>query len=344
MHIYGKFFALLFLGILLLTGCTQKSSASLTDTYVYAMDTVITLRLPKNTDTALISSAEEKINTLESRLSKTIKNSDVCRFHDALSSIEIADDTKAVLKIALEVAAASNGAYDPTIAPLAALWDITGKSISSDPHVPAHSEIEKILPVIGYQKVILTENTLSKLQPEIELDLGGCAKGYACEEIVDFFKSSGITQGLISFGGNIGIIGHKTDGTPWRIGIKHPDKTNEIAGYLLLDSGFISVSGDYERYFETNGIRYHHIFDAKTGYPATSGIRSVAVFAENGTYADALSTALFVLGTEKSLALYERHIFSFEAVFYTADGNTVVTPGIADRYEHAAADIAPPNC
>ena len=137
---------------------------------------------------------------------------------------------------------------------------------------------------------------------------------------------------VLSLGGNVALIGEKPDG-PFRVGMRDPGNPADNLGVLLLDGGFVSVSGSYERYFEEGGIRYHHIFDGRTGYPAESGLLSAAVIADNGTLADALSTACFVMGAERTLALYEDGTFSFEAVLVREDGSVTLTPGLEDRFE-----------
>lgn len=318
-----------------LCGC---GGTVLTDSVYFAMDTVITLRLPADTPQEVISACEENTASLEALLSRTKPDSEISRFNASETGIVLSGQTAEVLDTALAVSAASDGAFDPTVAPLAQLWDVT----SPAPHVPARDALCAMLPHVGYRMLLRDGTALIKSDPAVSLDLGGCAKGYACEAAVGLLQTSGVPMGIVSFGGNVGVFGEKPDGSPWRVGIRHPDDASASAGYLLLTEGFLSVSGDYERYFEEDGVRYHHILDAKTGYPASSGIRSAAVWSTDGTLADALSTALFVLGADKALALYEAGMFSFEAVLYTSDGRTVITPGIADRYEHAARDYLPP--
>ena len=308
------------------------------DSAYFAMDTVITLRLPADTPQKVISACEADTAALEALLSRRVPESEVSRFNSSDSGIMLSPETAEILRTALAVSMETEGAYDPTVAPLAELWNVT----SPDPQIPSGNDLNSVLPHIGYRKLAWDGDLLRKSDPAVSLDLGGCAKGYACASAVRLLTSSGVPMGIVSFGGNVGVFGEKPDGTPWRVGIRHPDDASASAGYLALTEGFVSVSGDYERYFEKDGVRYHHIFDTKTGYPASSGIRSAAVWSTDGTLADALSTALFVLGEEKATVLYESGIFSFEAVLYTADGRTVITPGIAGRYEHASSDFLPP--
>ena len=137
-------------------------------------------------------------------------------------------------------------------------------------------------------------------------------------------------------GGNIGVFGTKPNSEKFKIGICDPDDASGVVGYLSISSGFISVSGDYERYFEENGERYHHIIDPATGYPAKSDVRSVAVYANNGAAADALSTALFVMGEEKALEFYGENKIAFEAIIINKNHEIILTDGVSpDDFELA---------
>ena len=144
-------------------------------------------------------------------------------------------------------------------------------------------------------------------------------------------KRLDIPFGIVSMGGNIGVFGSKGNETLYKIGIKDPHKTDSVVGYFYAGGGFVSVSGDYERYFEENGQRYHHIIDPSTGYPVDNGLSSVICYTQNGASADALSTALFVMGLEEALAFYQEGSISFEAIFITEDYEIHMTDGIREK-------------
>ena len=129
----------------------------------------------------------------------------------------------------------------------------------------------------------------------------------------------------------IGVFGQKADGTPFQIGIKDPHDTAAVIGYLYIPSGFVAVSGNYERFFREEGKLYHHILDPETGWPVDNGLSSVAVYAQNGSAADALSTALYVMGLEEGMAFYESGQVQFEAVFVTEDNRIIPTPGLLEN-------------
>ena len=153
-----------------------------------------------------------------------------------------------------------------------------------------------------------------------KLDFGGIAKGAAEQAVVDFLIESGVRYGVVSFGGNVAVFGKKPGGKTFSVGIKDPTGKQSTVGTLHLTSGFVSVSGNYERYYEIDGNRYGHILDPRTGMPADTDLLSVAVISEKGAEADALSTSLFVMGLERALEFYSDGCFDFEAVFVTADG------------------------
>lgn len=323
----------LLLGIFLLVSCTPENQ--LADTSFFAMDTVITLRLPSDTPDEVLTETTELVTALEALLSRTDPASEISRFNTQTDdTMTLSAHTAKVLSTALMTAEATNGAYDPTTAPLTELWNITADA----PTVPQDTDIRNALETVGYSHLSLDGTTLTRKQPDVTLDLGGCAKGYACGAVVDCLRELGVPHGIVSFGGNIGILGKKPDGTDWRIAVKNPKSPANIAGYLSLSDGFVSVSGDYERYFESDGVRYHHIFDAKTGYPARNGVNAAVVWSRDAALADALSTALFVMGAEDGMAFYESGTFAFEALWYLDDGTVILTPGIADSYEHTAPE------
>lgn len=161
------------------------------------------------------------------------------------------------------------------------------------------------------------------------MDLGGIGKGAAISKLIEYLKTTDIPGGVVSFGSNVAVFGEKRDGSDYRIALRDPFKEGEYAGVLTLSADdVLSVSGDYERYYTINGEKYHHILDPKTGYPAQSGLSSVAVVCSDGALADALSTALFVMGEDAAQELYSAKVFDFEAIFIATDGTLTQTDGM----------------
>ncbi len=319
--------------LLSLFGC---AGAEPKEYYFFAMDTVVTLRLiPKpGADQArmdeIAARCEEILVGAERELSARNGESPVCRFNAG-------EDEKLVLTplleqcigVSLDVARHTGGAFDCTLGALIELWNVSGGG-----PVPSGAEIEKALSHTGEGRFVISGGTAAKTDPDARLDFGGVGKGAAASLLVDYLNSPEACETLagavVSLGGNVALAGSKPDGSPYTVGVRDPDDAGGLVGTLKLDAGFVAVSGDYERFFEENGVRYHHILDGKTGYPAKSGLRSAAAVASDGALADALSTALFVLGEEGARELYGAGICEFEAVLVTDDGRVILTPGLTD--------------
>lgn len=328
-----RIFALLLTLVLLLSGCAREPE-EYRDTVFFAMDTYITVRLARAgvTDERLgevSAECERIVRELESVLSAHDPDSELYALnHSGEEFTEISDTLEDVLTTVYDIHGITGGAYDCTLGGLAELWNITGGGPVPDP-----ADIDAVLAHTGSDRITLDEkrNTVMRPDPDVRLDLGGIGKGAAADWLIRYLETTDIPYGLVSVGGTIGVFGDKPDGTPYKIGIRDPDDPSGVVGYFLIDEGFVAVSGDYERYFEENGIRYHHIFDPSTGYPADSGLRSAAVHSLNGAQADALSTALFVMGADASLELYET-CGGFEAVL-VSDSGIVQTAGARTEWK-----------
>ena len=246
--------------------------------------------------------AASAVSSLENLISWRVEDSDIDKLNRAAGTewLEVDEKTMEVLEKALQVAQATDGAYDPTILPVSSLWNFD----SEFPTLPEKSQIEALLPDIGYSFLrINTEDCTASLRNHGNgLDLGGIGKGAGCDAALDCYRSAGIDGGIIAVGGSVGVYGEKPDGTDWRISVRDPEgEESDGIGVISLDKGCVSTSGSYEKTFTEDGVTYHHLLDAKTGYPAESGLVSVTVVHESGAISDALATACFVLGIEDSL-------------------------------------------
>ena len=189
---------------------------------------------------------------------------------------------------------------------------------------------------VGYQKLRLDpERRTAVLTDGAQIDLGAIAKGYAAETVCGIFTDYGIESALINLGGNIFVIGSKLDGSPWRIGVADPEDTRETVGVLSARDTAVVTSGSYQRYFEQGGTRYHHILDPVTGRPADNGLVSVTVICDDAVWADALSTALFVMGEEKPVGFW-RETGGFEMILIRDDRQVLLTPALEDSFEITA--------
>ena len=197
--------------------------------------------------------------------------------------------------------------------------------------VPDAAQRAEALRCCGTDKVSLTENA-AVLSGGVQLDLGGIGKGCAAAHVRQILLDGGIRSAIVSLGGNVCAVGAKPDGTDWTIGLQDPREPSSYFGTVAVRDAAVVTSGGYQRYFEQNGVRYHHILDGKTGAPAESGLLSVSVVSTDDTLADALSTALYVMGLEKGIAFWRAGGADFEAVWMTEDGSVWLTSGLCDAY------------
>ena len=260
-------------------------------------------------------------------MSVNIAASDVSSINAAagIAPVQVHEDVFKVIERALFFAEISGGAFDPSVGPLVSLWGIGGKN----PRIPSQAEIDEVLPLINWRNIELDRRTHSVFlkRQGMALDLGAIAKGYAADEAAAIVKSARIKRAIIDLGGNIVTCGEKKDKNPWKVGIQNPnEKRGAYIGIVQVTKQSVVTSGVYERFFEEGGVRYHHIFSPSIGYPAENELLSVTVIANNSIDADALSTAVFVLGYAKGKALIES-LSETEAVFVFKDLSVRKTPG-----------------
>lgn len=312
-----------------LTACGGGEQQEMGETRtVYTMDTVMNLTAYGENASAALDAAEETLRALDAKLDRHDETSTVSALNrdGTVEDAELAQLTD----IAQTIGALSGGAFDPTVAPVMDAWDFTGDA----PHVPSDEELSALLAHVGLEKLSVDGNTIA-LSDGAQLDLGGIAKGYAADLLRAQLEKEGVTSATLDLGGDVFVMGRKTDGSDWRIAVKDPADTESYLGIVSAADKFIVTSGVYERYFEENGVRYHHILDPKTGCPAESGLVSVTVLCENGAWADALSTACFVLGPDGALALRDDLAdqgTDFELILVTDDGRVLYTDGLADAF------------
>ena len=190
------------------------------------------------------------------------------------------------------------------------------------------------------QKTITKKVTEAKYGIKgMEIDLGGIAKGYTGDRVMQVFKKAGIYSGLISLGGNVQALGSKPDGSPWRVAIQDPQNELEYLGVLEISDKAVITSGGYERFFEEDGVRYHHIIDPRTGYPADSGLISATIISEDGTLADGLSTSLFIMGKDEAEEFWRANSDKFDYILESADGRLYVTEGVVGSFTTNAKTI-----
>lgn len=328
----------LLLSLLLLTGCGETQAKKETAT-VYAMDTVMTLtayapdNYPSSTTGSVLEAAEEEIRRLDKLLSVTDPKSEIYQFNHG--DPEALSESRGLALRALYYAAITDGAYDPTVYPLMELWGFYGET----PQVPDGEALEKARALTGYLNCEVAGDTFT-LPEGFGLDLGGIAKGYTADRILEISMSRCRAM-VISLGGNVAFFGEKPDGSDWNILIEDPNKDGEYLGTLHFPSGssaHVVTSGGYERYFEENGVRYHHILDPKTGCPAETDLLSVTIIGSDGAMADVLSTALFTMGRDAAIEFWRSSTWDFDMVLYDGE-DLYVTPGLDLDTERAVKEV-----
>ena len=270
----------------------------------YAMNTVIEQKwYGESADTAY-TGMETKTREIESVLSLHLSQSEIAAINEnaGVQPVEVSQRTFDLLQRAKELSEQSDGAFDITIAPVVELWGIT----SDHPHVPTDEELAQAMALMGLEDLVLDEEacTAYLTRPGMAIDLGGIAKGWTADQLREYARELGAERGYVSLGGNLMIIGERPDGDPFKFGLRDPqgDASTYLGTVPLKDGYTRATTGGYERYFEEDGIRYHHVLDPRTGYPADSDLLSVAVISKDGTLADYLSTTLFVQGLEAAKA------------------------------------------
>lgn len=321
-----------FIGIITLfvslVGCSSAQELPEAENSLFAMNTYITFTAyGENAETALEESAN-RIQTLETLWSATDSESEIYRAnHSGGKTITLSQETAEVLSFILEMAEKTDGALDPTIYPVLTAWGFTTDS----KQIPSNEEIAILLQKVGYDRIQLADRDLT-VPDGMKLDLGAVGKGYAADLVTEVLKEYGVESAIISLGGNIQAIGSRPDGNDWRIGIRAPWEDGNL-GVLEISDAAVVTSGGYENYFEDeDGTVYWHIIDPMTGYPANSGMQAVTIIGAEGRICDALSTALFVMGSEKAEE-YWRENGGFDMLLVTNENEIILTEGIADQFE-----------
>ena len=249
----------------------------------------------------LIADGMAEFDRIEAGMSTYRETSEISAVNReaATAPVVVSAELFDLVRRSLELSVQTGGAFDITYDSVGHLYDFRARER------PAEQAIADNLAAIDYRHVLLDagKSTIRFTRPGTRINLGGIAKGYACEQVVALLRKAGVTNALVNAGGDTRLLGDRR-GKPWVVGIRDPDDESKWVTRLALDDEAISTSGDYERYFEEDGVRYHHILDPASGRPV-AGVRSVTVIGPDATLTDGLSTSVFVLGVERGLALIE---------------------------------------
>lgn len=292
--------AVLIIGSAVLYNSFKKEYDSSTKNAV-AMGTVITAKTYGKSTASINEMIVSCVQQLDDVISWRVKDSAVYKINRG-QTVRLASLASAI-NACNGVSKNSGGVFDITIGPVSTLWGIG----TQNERLPEKSEIEKALKKVDYKKLSVSGSKISCEKGQF-VDLGAVGKGYACDMVKQYLEKTDVSGAVVSVGGSILAYGKRNKaGDKWRIAVRDPRNENGFIGTVLIKEGFVSTSGDYEKYFEKDGVRYHHLLNAKTGYPANSGLISVTVVCSNGLLSDALSTACFILGKEEGEKLLEKY-------------------------------------
>lgn len=301
---------------LLLTACAEAEPI---ERSLFAMDTYMTVRIWG--DEADADEICTLILALDSALDADDADSELGRLNES-GALIVSERTAELLSLSIQYARQTGGAFDPTVRPYICAWQAAVDT------PPSHEYLASLRSLVGTEHISLDGRAVSLLTGTA-LDLGGIAKGYTAQSCMEALSARGVTCAMLSLGGNVQTLGSKPDGSQWAVGIADPENPQEALAVVRFDGSMALVtSGDYQRCYELGGVKYHHILDPKTGCPVDHSLSSVTILAQNGSMADAFSTALFVMGLDDAVEFW-RTRDDFEAVFVLKDGTVLVTQGAA---------------
>ena len=302
------------------------------------MGTVITQSAFGATAGRALQAANDELARLEALLSRFHSDSEVSQINRqaGVSDIRLSLDTLHVLEFAAEYSQLYGGLFDVTVGPLVRLW----QRYRAERQAPARAAVDAALALAAHADLVIDAATgragLRRCGQSI--DLGGIGKGYAGDRLLAIYREYDVTSALVNLGGHVVAIGQKPDGSPWRVGVRHPRREDLVLGLVSVADKTVVTSGDYQRFFvDRDGRRYHHILDPHTGYPADAGLSSVTIVTASSTLADVLSTAVFVAGSEIGSNIIGM-CPGVEAILVDKASRVLVTPGLRGCFE-VAGDI-----
>lgn len=321
-----------------LTSCSKKVAEPIKpvepiSSTEFLMGTVCSIKIYDKSSTEVLDKAFKRIAEIEDIMTINKGSSQIIDINNAsgVNPVKVSDETMEVLKEGVKFAGLTEGKMDITIGPLVKLWGIG----TEEAKVPSKEEIEEKKALIGYKDLILDEkNKTAFLKNKgMIIDLGAVAKGYTADEVAKVLKENGVEHAIINLGGNVFAMGKNVTGTNWKIGIQDPfTQRGDIIGLIEVDNKSVVTSGIYERYFEKDGKKYHHILSTSTGYPCDNSIAGVSIVSEKSIDGDALSTSVFSLGIEDGMKFINT-MPGVEAIFITKDKEVYITPGLKENFK-----------
>jgi thiamine biosynthesis lipoprotein len=301
----------------------------------FVLGTICSVNLYEQGTPKIYQAIFARLREIEDHMSANKPGTDIDKINQnaGIAPVQVHDDVIKVVQKALYYAELTSGAFDPSVGPLVSLWGIG----FDNPKVPSNEELLQALPLINWRDIIVDVDakTVYLSRKEMKIDLGAIAKGYAADEVSRIIREAKIDKAIIDLGGNVIVIGSKEKGIPWRVGIQHPSGIRgEYLGIMNASNKTFVTSGVYERYFEQEGSRYHHILSTENGFPINNNLLAVTIIADNSIDADALSTSIFALGYEKGYEL-AASLEEVEVLFVFDNQTLKGTSGIFESFKLA---------
>ncbi len=331
------------IGILILTeGSRYFVQNQKCQKQLFAMDTYMEFTAYGKNSEKAVDAAIEEVQKLDAMLSAENSKSEVYALNEQ-GNLQATDDLAELILRGKEIYQETDGLFDDTIYPVMKLWGFP----TGNYHVPTAAEVQKKLALVDGNKVeIQTRDSDEKgrdskektkfvtLGADQQIDFGGIAKGYTGQKLAELFQEYGVSSALVSLGGNIQAIGTKPDGSSWKVGIRDPKGgQQDYIGVLSVENQAVVTSGGYERYFEEDGKTYIHIINPRTGYPADGDLLSVTIVSRDGTLADGMSTALYIMGYEKACQFWRQHREEFNVILVTDDGKIHISENLKENFQ-----------
>ena len=296
-----------------------EDSDGLAGAQFFAFDTICTIKA--YADESTLRQLYERCVYFDEHLSRQRQGSDIWNVNAAAGTpVQVAPETANLVLRSLAYCASSDGLFDITIGAATELWDF------SEGVIPSQEALAEAVTHINWRCVSVENNTICLSDPAARIDLGGIAKGYIADELAAMLRQAECPGALINLGGNVYALGNKSDGSPWTVGLQDPNNTTgSIFGKLTASDASVVTSGLYERYFEQNGIRYHHILDPRTGYPVQTDLLSSTILSDASIDGDAYATILFLQGSKMAMETLEQTP-GLEGLVFSDDGATRSTP------------------
>lgn len=298
------------------------------------MSTYYMVKIEDDRDSRLFDAIAQELKRLEGKFSYYSEDSELSSLNNygREGYFKVSDEMVTVIRDAINIARESGGCFDPTIGPLMELWGFKSRK----PSLPKEREVQQVLSYLGWENIDISVNSAIRFKNnKVSIDLGGIAKGYAIDSIVDLLKSDGIRSALVEIGGDIYCLGDGLSRGGWKIGVQDPKEPKSVIAKIDIKDSAVATSGNYERFLDYKGERFSHIIDPRSGFPVKGDILSVTVVAPRAIDADGWATALFVMGFDKGRESVESQD-NIEAVFISqgeGDYDIWISSGLIDKVE-----------